>query len=125
MYRFLRYVRCVQPSIGPPRIVRLSQITEDAENERLFGTEGTGSREITDGAEPELRVSHTVEVRARRLQIFENGRVQHAAGELVQVEVGVVRRVACRRESAWIRRAQAGRIVIRARSALALHSSTR
>lgn len=66
-----------------PGIVRLSQISEDAENDRLFGTEGAGGREIPDVAQPVFRVSHTVEVRARRLQVLENGRVQHAAGELV------------------------------------------
>lgn len=72
----------------------------------MFGAEAAGGREIPDGAQPELRVSHAVEVRARGPQILENSRVQHATGEFVQAQVGVVRRVACREggpgKGAWV-----------------------
>lgn len=94
--------RATKPDHTAPRVVRLSQITEDAENDRLFGTDNTRGREIPDGAQSELHVADAVEIRARRLQVLENSRVQRAAGVLFQVEVGVVRRVACR-ESTYAR----------------------
>lgn len=97
---FVRRVWCVclRDQALSPRVVRLSQIPEDAENKRLLGTEDTGRREISDGAQSEPRVSRTVEMRAPRLQVLEDSRVQHTAGELFQVEIGVVRRIAyCRK----------------------------